>query len=107
MSCGKPHAKDCDEVLVQLYRFIDNELDDASCAEIQEHLDECAPCLRDHEVDLLVQRLVQRSCADRAPDTLRDRVLLRLRRVVQVEVTETTTRWQQSTTTWQGPPRTL
>ena len=108
MSCGKPHATDCTEVLVQLYRFIDDELDDASCAEIQAHLDECAPCLHHHELDLLVQRLVQRSCADRAPDTLRDRVLLGLRQVVQVQVTETsTTAWQQGATGWQGPPRTL
>ncbi len=89
MSCGKPHAKDCGEVLVDLYRFIDHELDDASCAEIQHHLDECAPCLQHHELDILVRRLVARSCTAHAPEPLRDRVLLGLRQVVQIEVTET------------------
>lgn len=111
MSCGQPHDKDCDEVLVQLYRFIDDELDRASCAEIQQHLDECAPCLQHHELDLLVQRLVARSCTDRAPDALRERVLHGLRAVVarRTETSTTTdptgtrrTSWQQ-TTHWEGP----
>ena len=100
MSCGSHHGgKDCNEVLVNLYRFIDHELDDASCAEIQQHIDDCAPCLRHHELDILVSKLVARSCAARAPEPLRDRVLLSLRQVVQVEITETTT--------WRGPSGTL
>lgn len=99
MSCGGHHGKDCNEVLVNLYRFIDHELDDASCAEIQQHIDDCAPCLQHHELDILVSKLVARSCAAHAPEPLRDRVLLSLRQVVQVEVTETTT--------WRGQPGTM
>jgi mycothiol system anti-sigma-R factor len=99
MSCGNHHDLSCDKVLIQLYQFIDNELDDASCAEIQHHLDECAPCLRHHELDLLVQRLVARSCTAQAPQPLRDRVLLGLRQVVQVEVNESGTTTTTSTST--------
>lgn len=88
MSCGNHHDKDCAEVLVELYRFVDHELDDASAADIQQHLDECGPCLQQHELDMIVQRLVARSCFDRAPQPLRDRVLLSLRQVVQVDVAE-------------------
>ncbi|MDQ3104301.1 MAG: mycothiol system anti-sigma-R factor [Actinomycetota bacterium] len=104
MSCGNPHDKNCAEVLVELYRFIDQELDGASRAEIQHHLDECAPCLNHHELDILVRRLVARSCTDRAPEPLRDRVLLDVRRIVQVQVTETR---PVDPLPWQGPPRTL
>jgi mycothiol system anti-sigma-R factor len=86
MSCGNHHDTHCDEVLGKLYRFIDHEIDAASAMEIQQHLDECGPCLREHEVDLIVQRLVVRSCADRAPDSLRDRVRLTLHQVVQLDV---------------------
>ena len=86
MSCGRPHDTDCGEVLAQLYLFIDHELDDASAGEIQHHLDECAPCLHHHELDILVRKLVARSCTEPAPAPLRDRVLLSIREVVHTEV---------------------
>ena len=86
MSCGDPHDTDCAKVLAQLYTFIDHELDDASSGEIQHHLDECAPCLHHHELDILVRRLVARSCSEPAPAPLRDRVLLSIREVVHTEV---------------------
>ena len=89
MSCGKPHDTDCGEVLAQLYLFIDHELDDASTGQIQHHLDECAPCLQHHELDILVRRLVARSCTEPAPAPLRDRVLLSIRDVVHTEVRHT------------------
>ena len=89
MSCGRPHDTDCGEVLAQLYLFIDHELDDASAGEIQHHLDECAPCLHHHELDILVRKLVARSCTEPAPAPLRDRVLLSIREVVHTEVRHT------------------
>ena len=90
MSCGKAHDTDCGEVLAQLYLFIDHELDDATAGEIQHHLDECAPCLHHHELDILVRRLVARSCTEPAPAPLRDRVLLSIREVVHSEARHTT-----------------
>jgi mycothiol system anti-sigma-R factor len=89
VSCGKPHDTDCGEVLAQLYLFIDHELDEASAGEIQHHLDECAPCLHHHELDILVRKLVARSCTEPAPAPLRDRVLLSIREVVHTEVRHT------------------
>ncbi len=88
MSCGRPHETDCSEVLERVFFFIDNELDNADCAQIERHLDECGPCLAKYDLERTVKTLVARSCAERAPEGLRDKVLLRIRRV-QVEVTET------------------
>ena len=88
MSCGKHHDKDCSEVLERVFFFIDNELPNADFAEIQEHLDECGPCLQKYDLERTVKSLVQRSCSEHAPETLRDKVLLRIRQV-QVEITET------------------
>ncbi len=116
MSCGNHHDRHCADVLYELHRFIDHELDDASTAEIQQHLDECGPCLREHEVDMIVQRLVARSCADRAPDTLRERVRLTLHQVVQIDVQLDPRQPPGPTPTpappgaglpWQGPQRRL
>ncbi|MGH3355631.1 MAG: mycothiol system anti-sigma-R factor [Nocardioidaceae bacterium] len=88
MSCGKPHDKDCAEVLENLFLFLDREIGEASCAEIQHHLDECAPCLAKYNLEQVVKTLVARSCSEPAPPSLRDRVLLQIHSV-HVEITET------------------
>jgi mycothiol system anti-sigma-R factor len=73
--------KDCSEVIHQILVFIDNELDQASCGEIQQHLDECGPCLREYNLERTVKALVARSCSEQAPEQLREKVLLRIREV--------------------------
>ena len=80
--------KDCSEVIHQIFVFIDNELDEASCGEIQQHLDECGPCLAKYDLERTVKALVARSCSERAPEQLREKVLMRIREV-HVTLTET------------------
>ena len=79
-------AKDCSEVLGRVFFFLDNELDQADCAEIQHHLDECGPCLARYDLERTVKTLVARSCSEVAPEGLRQRVMLSIRQV-QVEIT--------------------
>jgi mycothiol system anti-sigma-R factor len=81
MSCGKHHDTDCNEILDRVYVFIDRELDDASSEQIQTHLDECGPCLREVDLERLVKALVARSCTERAPVALRQRVMFSIRQV--------------------------
>lgn len=76
MSCGRPHATPCDEVLDRLYEFLDTELETASAAEIQQHLDECAPCLAQLVFEQAMKARVAQSCAcDPAPEHVRQRVV--------------------------------
>jgi mycothiol system anti-sigma-R factor len=79
-------AKDCSEVLGRVFFFLDNELEQADCAEIQHHLDECGPCLARYDLERTVKTLVARSCSEKAPEGLRQRVMLSIRQV-QVEIT--------------------
>jgi mycothiol system anti-sigma-R factor len=79
--CGDPVDPHCAEILQRMFFFIDNELDRADCEQIQQHLDDCGPCLEKYDLERTVKALVQRSCTEHAPDTLRDRVLLRIRQV--------------------------
>ncbi len=82
MSCGKPHATPCAEVIDHLYEYLDNELPDGDCAKIRQHLDECAPCLREYGLEEAVKSLVKRSCGcDDVPGDLRVRVLARIQQV--------------------------
>ena len=87
MSCGKHHDTDCAEILERVVFFIDNELEDADCAQIRQHLEECGPCLDKFDLERTVKSLVARSCSERAPEGLRDKVLLRIR-AVQVEISD-------------------
>lgn len=83
--------KDCSEVIHQILVFIDNELDQASCGEIQQHLDECGPCLAQYNLERTVKALVARSCTEHAPEDLRRKVLTRIREVhVSISDSETT-----------------
>ena len=81
------HGTDCSQVIHQILTFIDNELDEADCAVIQQHLDECGPCLAKYDLEKTVKALVARSCSEQAPDELRQKVLVRIREV-QVTIRE-------------------
>jgi mycothiol system anti-sigma-R factor len=80
-------AGECADFLERIVYFIDNELDEADCSEVQVHLDECGPCLEKYDLQRTVKTIVARSCTEAAPAELRDRVLYRIREV-QVRITE-------------------
>jgi len=91
------HGKEpCSEVLSRMYFFIDNELADADAREIQQHLADCAPCLREVDVERIVKALVARSCSEHAPVELRQRVMFSIRQV-QLEL-------RTDDRTWGGRP---
>ena len=83
----EPSAGECADFLEQIVYFIDNELDAADCAVVRAHLDTCNPCLEKYDLQRTVKSVVARSCAEVAPDELRQRVLFKIR-AVQVQIRE-------------------
>jgi mycothiol system anti-sigma-R factor len=80
---------DCTAVLGRMFFFLDNELEQADCEQIQRHLDECGPCLAKYDLERTVKQLVARSCTEVAPEGLRQRVMLSIRQVqVRIERTD-------------------
>jgi mycothiol system anti-sigma-R factor len=80
MSCGDPHETDCSEVLDRVYEYLDGELDAIAVAKIGQHLDECAPCLTEYDLDVVLKALVRRSCGgDCAPEALRQKIMIKIR----------------------------
>ena len=87
MSCGKHHDTPCADVLDRVYAYLDGEIDLAECAKIRQHLEECAPCLEEYDLDSAIKALVARTCGcDVASEDLRGKVLARIR-AVRIEIT--------------------
>jgi mycothiol system anti-sigma-R factor len=87
---GSHENEPCSEVLSRMYFFIDRELADADSSQIQQHLDDCGPCLREVGLERIVKALIARSCVERAPVELRQRVMFSIRQV-QLEISQTDT----------------
>ena len=82
MSCGDPHETDCREVLDRVFEFLDGEMAGLDVARIEQHLDECGPCLKHYDLDVALKDLLRRSCAcEQAPHELRRRIMLRITEV--------------------------
>ena len=78
MSCGNPHELDCRSALDHLYEFLDGEVAPTDHEQIAHHLQECAPCLQEYDVERIVKALVARSCCEVAPSQLRSRLVAEL-----------------------------
>jgi mycothiol system anti-sigma-R factor len=84
------HRVDCHAVIAEVYLYLDLECDDERRDVIRDHLDECSPCLREYGIEQEVKQLVARCCgAERAPDSLRERLRAKLMEfVVEAEARE-------------------
>lgn len=81
MSCDD-HEVDCDEVLGKVYDFLDRELHDTvlTYADIEDHLKACGHCLSTYDLERVVREVLAKACrGEAAPETLRLRVLARIR----------------------------
>jgi mycothiol system anti-sigma-R factor len=94
MSSQNPHDLDCAEVIEAVYVYLDREMQGPALDRIQQHLDDCGPCLREYGIEREVKILVARCCTEIAPQGLRDQVVARLNAVrVELEIS-----MQQSST---------
>ena len=74
-----PGGIDCDDVLRDVYLYLDDETDEELRNRIRRHLDGCAPCLKQFGLEQDVRSLVARCCGgDQAPQHLRERITVRI-----------------------------
>jgi mycothiol system anti-sigma-R factor len=83
-----PTNEECVDFLERIVRLIDNELDEGECAVVRAHIEGCSPCLERYDLQRTVKAIVARSCAEKAPQELRDKVRIQIQ-AVQVRITET------------------
>jgi anti-sigma factor (TIGR02949 family) len=72
-------GSECEHALLHLYEYLDSEMTPDDEQRMRAHVAHCSPCLAELSVEDLVKQLVKRSCAERAPETLRLRIHEQLR----------------------------
>jgi mycothiol system anti-sigma-R factor len=79
MTSSEHDEVDCSSALLQVYQYLDGEMDADDCARIREHLAQCGPCLKEYDVDQMLKMLVRRSCGcEPAPMQLRMQIMARI-----------------------------
>jgi mycothiol system anti-sigma-R factor len=77
-----PGGIDCDEVLRDVFLYLDDESDATVRNRIRIHLEVCGPCLKKYGLEQDVKSLVARCCGgDVAPERLRQRIRTRITEV--------------------------
>ncbi|MEN8197182.1 MAG: zf-HC2 domain-containing protein [Pseudomonadota bacterium] len=65
---------DCDEVMRQLFDYLDGEIDETAEHEIHSHIDECRSCFSRVEFEKTLKDKIRAGKDEALPDSLQDRV---------------------------------
>ncbi|HUF49760.1 MAG TPA: mycothiol system anti-sigma-R factor [Longimicrobiales bacterium] len=68
----------CRQAVEKLWEFLDQELDDAACEQVREHLDACRACFPHYEFQRAYREFMATCRAGCAPPGLRRRILMSL-----------------------------
>jgi len=79
MTFDEHNEFDCSRAQLQVYEYIDGEMDPDDCTKIREHLAHCGPCMAEYDLDQMLKALVRRSCGcEAAPTALRMQIMTRI-----------------------------
>lgn len=65
---------DCNETLRELYLYLDGQLTEDDRLHIQQHLDDCSPCLEAFDFEAELRLVIRSRCCDQVPEGLRTRI---------------------------------
>jgi mycothiol system anti-sigma-R factor len=83
MSCGKPHETDCSQVIAEVWLLLDRECSAERRRKLEQHLEECGPCLEQFGIEEHLKALLARKCGgEHAPDALKEKLRASIRQVV-------------------------
>lgn len=79
---------DCSAVIADVWLLLDNECDPDARSRLQAHLDSCPSCFAHYGIEQQLKLLINRKCGgDQAPEGLRDRLRIEIRKTVIVRET--------------------
>jgi mycothiol system anti-sigma-R factor len=65
---------DCDEILEELYTFLDGEITPETRESIRRHLDDCLNCLHVYDFHAELRMVIAAKCRDEVPPGLMERI---------------------------------
>lgn len=65
---------DCNDVLRELYEFLDGELTPERRAHVEHHLNDCSPCLEAFDFHAEIRMVIAHKCRDECPEALKARI---------------------------------
>ncbi len=82
--CGENGA--CTETrMTSIYQYLDGALEADDLAEVKAHIDNCPECQSERDLELIIRDVVKRSCEEKAPQSLKTKILTRIK---QLKVSE-------------------
>ncbi|EXF25214.1 anti-sigma factor [Nesterenkonia sp. AN1] len=75
---------DCSEKQIRMeriYEYADGALSREDIGEVEAHLHACPECANDYDLECIIRTVVRRSCAERAPETLKVTILERISQI--------------------------
>lgn len=81
-----PRTKaECAELIAEVWTLLDGECTAENRKKLKQHLEECPPCLRLFGIEEQFKALIATKCSgDKAPEGLRERLRLEIRRTTIV-----------------------
>ncbi len=72
-----PHADQstCAETLARLAALLDHAMSEPEADVLRAHIEGCDPCTEAADAEEAVRSLIRRACLERAPETLRVRII--------------------------------
>jgi mycothiol system anti-sigma-R factor len=66
---------DCEQFLHEIELYLDRELPESMCLQIEAHLSDCSPCMRHYEFRRRLQVIIAQKCGtEPVPEGLHSRV---------------------------------
>lgn len=85
MSENEMESLDCSAVIADVWLFLDNECDEQTRQRLQRHMTGCSACLHTYGIEEQLKVLLGRKCGgEHAPEGLRERLSVEIRRSVTI-----------------------
>jgi len=76
----------CTETRMEgIYRYLDGALNAQDFAEVKAHIQDCPECQSEHDLELIIRDVVKRSCDEKAPQTLKTKIMQRIEQLKDTE----------------------
>ncbi|OAV62562.1 mycothiol system anti-sigma-R factor [Enteractinococcus helveticum] len=74
-----------DDRIENIYQYLDGALGSADLAEVRAHIEGCTTCQSEHDLELIIRDVVKRSCDEKAPRSLKDKIMHRIQELKTTE----------------------